>query len=293
MFPGVSMKIIFIVCFFFSGFVLGGEELSSGTSSLTNKSYEDPLFKAASEAYFRDDYKTAFQLFTRSAQNGNTTSKYNLGIMYYSGKGRVKDINLAYSWMKKAADDGNALAQRHLGTMYKDGVLGQPDLFSAKKWFTLSAEQGDKKSVEELALIKCLHNASTVLLGEKVKCLSRNKVSKLFSKPVFKNNGENKLPYDSFKTTVFKGSDGVIFRYIGADVAIIQVHYGVDLGGYKFADVRRYWEYLYGKPESTYGIKDDGMVAYNWRFLDGVSLRLQWEKGGKVQAVFTNKITSK
>ena len=60
------------------------------------------------------DFKETFQV----AKQGNAKAQYNLGGMYYNGKGVRKDYAQAVQWYRKAAEQGHAKAQLNLGLMY-------------------------------------------------------------------------------------------------------------------------------------------------------------------------------
>ena len=53
-----------------------------------------------------DNYK-AFPLWKLSAEHGNTTAKYNLGICYHNGWGTLKDDNQALYWWRQAGAEGD------------------------------------------------------------------------------------------------------------------------------------------------------------------------------------------
>jgi TPR repeat protein len=48
-------------------------------------------------------YDVAFQLYTGSAEQGDPTGQYLLGLMYDKGHGAVRDDVLAYKWLDLAA----------------------------------------------------------------------------------------------------------------------------------------------------------------------------------------------
>ena len=57
----------------------------------------------------------------KAAEQGYAGAQYNLGLMYYHGKGVSQDYEEAASWVRKAADQGDAAAQNNLGSMYREG----------------------------------------------------------------------------------------------------------------------------------------------------------------------------
>lgn len=75
-------------------------------------------FAKAMEAYGKEDYKTAYDLFKKAGTAGNADACYQLGLMLSTGKGSIsKNLLQAKVWMKKAASLGNADAQAALDAM--------------------------------------------------------------------------------------------------------------------------------------------------------------------------------
>jgi TPR repeat protein len=109
--------------------------------SLASPVFAGP-FEDAVMAYGRGDYATALQLFHPLADQGNAIAQYNLGVMYYDGKGVAKDDAEAMKWYCLAADQCSADAQYYVGLMYKDGAGVPRDYVRAHMWFNLSAVHG-------------------------------------------------------------------------------------------------------------------------------------------------------
>jgi hypothetical protein len=83
--------------------------------------------------------------FRKSADQGNLDGQYQLGAMYYEGKGVDRDYAEAVKWLRKPADQGNVDGQRLLGYIYYNGGEGVPrDSAEAVKWFKKAADQGDE-----------------------------------------------------------------------------------------------------------------------------------------------------
>jgi len=122
------------------------------------------------------------------AEQGNAAAQYSLGLMYYDGKGVLRDYNEAVKWFTKAAEQGHADSQFFLGQMYYDGkgVLESED--EAVKWLTKAAEQGHKdaqasllemKNAKETLKIKGFYigmslDKAVKLLNEKYKDIALN-----------------------------------------------------------------------------------------------------------------------
>ena len=52
------------------------------------------------------------------------TAQYNLGSMYYNGRGVLQDYEEAVFWYRLSAEQGDAYAQRNLGLMYELSDVG-------------------------------------------------------------------------------------------------------------------------------------------------------------------------
>ena len=68
-----------------------------------------PVYAGLNEgvaAYKRGDYKTAIKELKPVAEQGDSLAQFNLGLMYYNGRGVTKDYTEAIKWYKKAAEQG-------------------------------------------------------------------------------------------------------------------------------------------------------------------------------------------
>ncbi|HIG85781.1 MAG TPA: DUF3298 domain-containing protein [Planctomycetes bacterium] len=75
-------------------------------------------------------------------------AQFNLGLMYGSGEGVLKDDKEAVKWYRKAANQGLADAQFMLGSIHHDGVGVLKDYVAAYAWYSLSAFIGDEDGKE-------------------------------------------------------------------------------------------------------------------------------------------------
>lgn len=66
-----------------------------------------------------DNYK-AFPLWKLSAEHGNTTAKYNLGICYHNGWGTLKDDNQALYWWRQAGAEGDENANDNVRVLEQE-----------------------------------------------------------------------------------------------------------------------------------------------------------------------------
>ncbi len=80
------------------------------------------------------------------AEQGAAKVQFNLGNMYFEGKGVPQDYQEAAKWYRKAAEQGYVEAQRLFGDMHAAGKGIPQDDQEAVKWYHKAAEQGDAAS---------------------------------------------------------------------------------------------------------------------------------------------------
>jgi len=78
----------------------------------------------------------------QEARQGNPTAQFNLGEIYYFGRGVVKNNEAAAEWFRKAAEQGVAEAQYNLARMCKYGEGVGEDLGRCMLWLRRAADQG-------------------------------------------------------------------------------------------------------------------------------------------------------
>ena len=94
----------------------------------------------AVDAHARGDYAKALR--RPLANDGNATAQFNLGSMYFTGRGAQQDYSAAALWFRKAAEQDHPKAKLYLGIMYANGQGVEKDLSAAGRWFKSAAEQG-------------------------------------------------------------------------------------------------------------------------------------------------------
>ncbi len=109
-------------------------------------------------AYKRGDYKTAIKELKPVAEQGDSLAQFNLGLMYYNGRGVTKDYTEAFKWYKKAAEQGSAEAQFTLGLRFIEGQSVPRDYVMAYMWNDMVAAQGN---VYAIGLRDILENQMT------------------------------------------------------------------------------------------------------------------------------------
>ena len=84
------------------------------------------------------NYEKAFELFTKSAEQGHAIAQYNLGVMYLHGKGVPQNDQSAAHWFKKSAKQGKRDGQYSLGLMYGTGRGVSLNYKKAYMWLNLA-----------------------------------------------------------------------------------------------------------------------------------------------------------
>ena len=97
---------------------------------------------AARAAYEREDYDTAFKLYSPAANKANAEAQYRLGLMHKFGWGTDRDLIAAANWLRRAADQQHPEAQAELGVLYKLGRGVKEDAAEAARWFRRAADSG-------------------------------------------------------------------------------------------------------------------------------------------------------
>ena len=115
-------------------------------------------FNKGLEAYNAQDYQTVLREWRPLADRGESDVQFNLGVMYYSGRGVHRDYGEAEKWWRLAAEQGDAPAQYNLGNMYYDGQGVPQDYAEAVKWGRLAAEQGHASAQNNLGVAYKLGN---------------------------------------------------------------------------------------------------------------------------------------
>ena len=110
-------------------------------------------FHAALDAFNKTEFGTAYQLFSKLADQGIAEAQVNLGMMFENGQGVSHDYNEAMRWYRLAADQGLTVAQYNLGLMYFDGKGVDKDLIESAKWLKLAADEGLTEAQDKLNVL--------------------------------------------------------------------------------------------------------------------------------------------
>ena len=97
------------------------------------------------------NYKKAYELFTKSAEQGCAIAMNNLGMRYEHGQGCEQNKNKALECYRKSAQLGYYGAMLNLGICYERGQCNlTSNLSTARMWYMKAAAQGCKISKENL-----------------------------------------------------------------------------------------------------------------------------------------------
>ncbi len=114
-------------------------------------------FTEGANAYNAKNYAVALKEVTPLAKAGLADAQHLLGLMYYMGRGVIRDYTQAMSWHRKAALQGKADAQYVVGAMYYTGNAVPQDQKQAISWFRKAAEQGHAEAQLAMGLMYRYH----------------------------------------------------------------------------------------------------------------------------------------
>lgn len=123
------------------------------------------MIKQANEAYNKQDFKRAFELYTQ-LQESDADAMTSLGYMYQNAQGCQKDDTKALEYYEKAAELKQPYALFNLAILYMNGLCGlQSDQFKAHDLHMQAATKEVPPAMYEVALmlergLGCLQNYS-------------------------------------------------------------------------------------------------------------------------------------
>ena len=106
--------------------------------------------EAASQAYRNKEYRTAFEAFTKLANDGNARAQTVLAMMYKYGESTPIDLEQAFHWYLEAGFQGHPLAQYNVGMMLVNGEGVTADPEAAKEWLSRAVGSGHKGANNKL-----------------------------------------------------------------------------------------------------------------------------------------------
>ncbi len=101
-------------------------------------------YNKGATAYARGDFAAALQEWRPLAEQGNASAQFNLGQMYFLGRGISQNYAEALKWYTRAAEQDDTGAATAIGSMYATGRGVQQDLVRAYMWHALAVEHGGR-----------------------------------------------------------------------------------------------------------------------------------------------------
>jgi uncharacterized protein len=108
---------------------------------------------AAYAAYEKGYPDCALRLAEPLAERGDARAQSLVGLIYYVGRGAMRDDAKALAWLRLAADQGDPAARFRLGLMYSEGHGVPQDHAEAAKWYRLAADQRHPQAQYNLGLL--------------------------------------------------------------------------------------------------------------------------------------------
>ena len=96
------------------------------------------------------DYARAMAGYKVAGEGGDAVSQYQVGIMYYFGRGVDVDYKQARAWYEKAAAQDFTKAHGYLSRMYFHGQGVTPSLRCVREYCERASELGDSEAMEEM-----------------------------------------------------------------------------------------------------------------------------------------------
>jgi TPR repeat protein len=103
------------------------------------------------EAGAAQDYAESARLFGMAAEQGDRNALFNLGKLYFEGKGVEKDAGRAIGYYRRAAKKDHILALNTLGALYRTGAKSAEDIALSRDYFERSASFGNAVGLFEVA----------------------------------------------------------------------------------------------------------------------------------------------
>ena len=113
---------------------------------------QSPEYKSAFEAYQKQDFVTAEDLWTTVAKQGDINAQYALGVMHLRNEAINSSAEKAFDWFSQAADKGHATAMFNVGVAYWEGTGVATDRQTALTWWERAAREGDSGAQFNLGL---------------------------------------------------------------------------------------------------------------------------------------------
>lgn len=108
------------------------------------------------------DYATALKEWEPLAEQGIAEAQFNLGQLYYTGKGAPQNYKQAATWYAKAGEQGYASGLNNLGVMFKKGEGFPQNYIQACALYNVAASLGSAEGVQNRDAIQMLMTPSQI-----------------------------------------------------------------------------------------------------------------------------------
>lgn len=109
--------------------------------------------ESGNEAFARQDYAVAAELWRAEAAEGSAEAKFGLGLIHDLGLGAPRSSATALQWYLEAAGDGFADAQFNVAVMFDAGTGVPRDPATATAWYARAAANGHARAQYNLAML--------------------------------------------------------------------------------------------------------------------------------------------
>ncbi len=134
---------------FFMAFLLS---ILMPLTAISQVNYDiDVDYQAARQMLIEGKVAAALPTVRRAAEDGYAKAQFNMGALYYDGRGVVQSYSEARKWMTLSAENGFSRAQTFIGKMYLNGEGGAASVETAKRFFERAAAGGDGSAYFQLA----------------------------------------------------------------------------------------------------------------------------------------------
>ncbi|HEU0222075.1 MAG TPA: tetratricopeptide repeat protein [Paracoccaceae bacterium] len=111
------------------------------------------LAESGAEAFARNDFAAAAELWRQEAAAGSAQAKFGLGLISDLGLGVPRDAAKAMRWYLEAAEDGYGNAQFNVAVMLDAGTGVPRSLPAAAVWYARAAANGHHRAQYNLGLL--------------------------------------------------------------------------------------------------------------------------------------------
>ncbi len=123
------------------------------------------------------NFGEALKAYQAAAEKGYVLAEANLGYLYERGQGTGRDYKKAMEWYSKAAEKGHAESQANLAELYYSSKgLPKRDFVNAWKWYKIAGELGHKEAKLFAPKVQALLREPQVTPDQKTKVEAEVKV---------------------------------------------------------------------------------------------------------------------